>query len=216
MKRCDAVFKKYILLRCYAALEEEGFTRFRKEDVDWPLNNGFHCWTGLNTGLYPDRVEINPFVGVHVTPIEKLRTLEGRKYDRGIATYAVHMGEIAEASDEPAFAFTQEQSHKFIDLEVKRLAHLYATVGLDYAWSIASYDAILPLLESRLDMLGGYPESVACCLYLMGRVTEARIFVEDFLVKKPSYFQDFALPFLKMIEDQQAAKASPPALPRSR
>lgn len=204
MLKCNGEFKRSILLRCYDALENEGFTRFRKEDVDWPIRDGFHCWIGLNTGLYSDRVEINPFVGVHIVPIEKLFAIKGRKYNRGIATYAVHMGEIPAASNEPAFEFTREQSDTFVDFETKRLAELYATVGFDYACSIASYAAILPLLKDRLEQLGGYPESVASCLYLMGHLDKAREFTKSFLARKPSYFQAFAEPFLKKIEDEQA------------
>jgi hypothetical protein len=191
------------MLKCYDALEQEGFTRFRKENVDWPLRDGFHCWIGLNTGLYFDRLEINLFVGTHIVPIEKMCAIVGRKYDRGVATYAIHLGELSAASEEPAFAFTPKQSDAFIAAEAGRLARLYATVGLSYARSIASYEAILPLLESRLGMLGGYPESVACCLYLMGRLAEARAFTEDFLMKEPSYFADFALPFTKMFDGEQ-------------
>ena len=51
MRRCNATFKNAVRLRCYDALEQEGFVRFRKEGVDWPLNNDFHFWLGLNTGL---------------------------------------------------------------------------------------------------------------------------------------------------------------------
>lgn len=204
MSACDAAFKKAILLLCYDSLEAEGFTRFRKEDVDWPIHDGFHCWVGLNTGLYHDRVEINPFVGIHVVPIAKMKTLKGRKYDRSIATYAVHMGEIIVASNEPAFEFTCEQSDAFVKSEARRLAKLYATAGFDYACSIASYAALLPLLKDRLEQLGGYPESVASCLYLMGHLDKAREFTKSFLARKPSYFQAFAEPFLKKIEDEQA------------
>lgn len=202
MAPCNAAFKKAVRLKCYDALEREGFTRFAKEGVDWPLRDGFHCWVGLNTGLYPDRVEINPFVGVHVVPIAKLRVLEGRKYDRRIATYAIHMGELPGAQDEQAFAFTTTQSDFFVTSETQRLARLYATVGLDYAQSIASYESLLPLLKGRLQMLGGYPESVACCLFLMGQSSEAYTFVKDFLAQEPSYFGSFAIPFLDMIESE--------------
>lgn len=202
MAPCNAAFKKAIRLKCYDALEREGFTRFAKEGVDWPLREGFHCWVGLNTGLYPDRVEINPFVGVHVVPLAKLRVLGGGKYDRRIATYAIHMGELPGARDEQAFAFTTKQSDTFIAAEIQRLARLYAMVGLNYARSIASYEALLPLLKGRLHMLGGYPENVACCLFLMNRVSEAYTFVQDFLAQEPGYFRSFAVPFLDMIESE--------------
>ncbi len=209
MSRCSAAFKKDIRLKCYDALERNGFTRFAKEGVDWPLDVGFHCWVGLNTGLYPDRVEINPFVGVHVVPMAKMRALEGNKYDRGIATYAIPMGELLTARNERAFAFTPEQSDSFVDSEAQRLASLYAHAGLTYARSIASYKALLPLLEGRVETLGGYPEKVACCLYLMGEISRARAFVGDFLAREPDYFRSFAVPFLSMIGTEEDGGMAP-------
>lgn len=210
MSRCNAAFKKDIRLKCYDALERNGFTRFAKEGVDWPLDGGFHCWVGLNTGLYSDRVEINPFVGVHVVPIAKLRAaLEGCKYDRGIATYAIPMGEILSVRNERAFAFTPEQSDSFVASEAQRLAGLYANAGLAYARSIASYEALLPLLEGRVEMLGGYPERVACCLYLMGEIGRARAFVGGFLAREPDYFDSFAGPFLSMIDAEEVGGKAP-------
>ncbi|WP_228242468.1 hypothetical protein [Porphyrobacter sp. GA68] len=145
-------------------------------------------------------MEINPFVGVHVGSIAKMRMLEGVKYDRGIATYAIAMGELLNARNEPAFVFTPEQSDECFDSEAERLANLYVGYGLTYARSIASYKALVPLLEGRIEMLGGYPEKLACCLYLMGEVSRARVFVETFLAKEPDYFEEFAVPFLTMIE----------------
>jgi hypothetical protein len=197
-----ASLKKIVRLKCYDELERIGFTRFAKEGVDWPLHDGFHSWVGLNTGLYSDRVEINPFVGLHVVPIAQLGALEGRRYDRRIATYAVHMGELPAARDEKAFVFTTAQDDAFFLSEIQRLARIYATAGLNYSKSIASYEALLPLLEGRLHMLGGYPENVACCLYLMGRVREAYGFAEEFLKQEPHYFHDFAISFFELIESE--------------
>jgi hypothetical protein len=71
-KSCDAAYEKVVLLQCYDALSAAGFARYRKEAVDWPLDDAFHCWVGLNTGLKTEHVEINPFTGLHVPPIEKL------------------------------------------------------------------------------------------------------------------------------------------------
>jgi hypothetical protein len=200
----DANFKQHVLRQCYEALAAAGFTRFRKEGVDWPLGNGFHCWVGLNTALNNTYVEINPFVGIHVVPIEKLWTTvkKGKypgKYNRGIATYARHMGELA--PDESVFHFTRQTD---IDAEVKRLARLYATVGLAYANSIASYEVLLPLLQERCEMLGAYPERIASCLYLIGRKDEARSFVDGFVAQHREYFEGFATPFMAML-DREAA-----------
>jgi len=196
VERCDAAYKQVVLLKCYEALEAAGFTRYRKQNVDWPLGkNGFHCWVGLNYALEQEYVEINPFVGVHVVPIMKLyTTLEGRKYNRSIATYAKHMGELV--PKEPMFRFTLQTD---VEGEAARLARLYVTVGRAYAQSIASYEGLLPLLQDRVPMLGAYPERVAACLYLMDRKDEARAFVEDFLKDHRDYFEGFAVPFLKRL-----------------
>lgn len=199
MQPCDATYKRAVLLKCYDALAAGGFTRYRKENVDWPLEDNFHCWVGLNTGSEKEYVEINPFVGVHVVPIEKFWTgmKAGKypgKYNRGHATYAMHMGELA--PNEPVFHFTRQTD---VDTEAARLVRLYASVGLAYAKSIASYERLLPLLQSRVPMLGAYPERVAACLYLMDRKDEARTFVENFLKDHRDYFEGFAVPFLKLL-----------------
>lgn len=205
-RQCDAAYKQAVLLKCYDALKAAGFTRFRKEGVDWPLENGFYCWVGLNNSLEKDYVQINPFVGVHVVPIEKLWTSEktGKypgKYNRGHATYALHMGHLA--PDETVFRFAPPMD---VAAGAARLARLYSTVGLTYAKSIASFERLLPLLQERVETLGAYPERVACCLYLMGRKNEARAFVEDFLPKNRDYFEGFAVPFLKKLSDEERSR----------
>ena len=161
------------------------------------MQHGFHCWVGLNTGLEKEHLDINPFIGVHVVPIMKLYTsLEGRGYSRSTATYAVHMGELT--PKEQVFRFTRKTD---VAAEADRLARLYADVGLSYALSIGTYELLLPLLRDRVPMLGAYPERVASCLYLMGRKDEARSFVEEFLKEHQDYFEGFAVPFLKMLND---------------
>lgn len=204
---CGAAFKKAILLKCYGALERRSFTRFRKQDVDWPIHDGFHAWVGLNAALDSDRVDLIPLVGLYVVPIERLWTslTIGKwpgKYDRGSATYSVNMETVEAVADERAFAFAPQQSEGFIDSECDRLARIYATGGLDYARSVASYEALLPLFREEVNWLGAFPERYASCLYLMGRKGEARAFVEEFLPKKREYFEEFATPFLKMLDEE--------------
>lgn len=199
---CDAAFKQAVLLKCYEALELEGFTRYRKQDVDWPMQYGFHCWVGLNAGLQREYLDINPFVGVHVVPIEKLwaETKTGKypgAYSRSTATYAVHMGKLVPS--EPVFRFTVQTD---VAAQAARLARLYSDVGLTYALSIGTYDRLLPLLKERAPMLGAYPERVASCLYLMGRKEEARLFAEKFLQEHRDYFEGFAVPFLRALDGE--------------
>lgn len=200
MMSCDAAFRREVLGVCHDALVKEGFARFRKEAVDMPIRDGFHCWVGLNTGLYSSHVAINPFVGIHVVPIERLWTSLKRgqypgRYDRCTATYAVHVGELA--PEEMAFEFSRDTD---IASEARRLARLYSTVGLTFACSIISYEKLLPLLLGRSDMLGAFPERVAACLFLMNRRDEARAFVEEFRVRNRDYFDGFAAPFLDLMD----------------
>lgn len=200
-ERCDGAYKRLVRLKCYDALESAGFVRYRKEGVDWPMENGFHCWVGLNTVVEQGCVEINPFVGVHVVPIEKLWTSlkTGRypgRYHRGDATYGLHMGELA--PKERVFRFDRQTD---VAAEADRLARLYTDVGLSYALSIGTYSRLLPLLRERIAMLGGYPERVASWLYLMDQKEEARAFAESFLKGQQDYFEGFADPFLKMLSD---------------
>ena len=212
MIRCDAEFKKKVVLACCDALDREGFTRFRKENVDWPLDADFHCWVGLNSGLYADFVEISPFVGVHVIPIEKLWNSFSHekyrgKYNRSTATYARHIGELA--PDVLRFRFDRSTD---IGSEAARLARLYATVGLAFAEAIGDYESLLPLLRRRIDMLGAYPERYACGLYLAGRKTAAKTFVNEFLPAHKEYFEGFARPFLRFIDEHDADCARRPNL----
>jgi hypothetical protein len=93
----------------------------------------------------------------------------------------------------------------FIDAECRRLAWLYATAGLDYARWLANYEVLLPLLREQVESLGGFPERVASCLYLMGPKAQAREFVEDFLPGHRDYFEGFAVPFLKKLEEEGVA-----------
>ncbi len=200
LMREEVRFKKEVRKRIYDELERSGFNRFSKEGVDLPLNGDFHCWVGLNTAVYEGVVQINPFVGIHAVSIEKVAaSLKGRKYDRGIATYAVAMGEIDAAKNERAFDFPLGCSDALIDSEVHRISKIYDDFGIPFSASIASYDDLVGLLKDRVDMLGGYPESFACCLYLMGNESESREFVEEFSSVEPEYFGPFAEKFMDMI-----------------
>lgn len=194
---CDAKFKQQVLIKCYEALAAVGFISFKRENVDWPIDADFHCWVGLNTGLFTEYIQINPFVGIHAVSLEKFwAPLKLRKYSRSVATYSLNIGLIA--PKEKAFIFNRTTD---IEKEAARLAQLYLDVGLPYAKTIASYESLLPLLKQRIDMLGGYPESVASCLYLMGKKEDAKIFTENFLAKEKKYFESFAIPFLQRIMD---------------
>lgn len=161
--------------------------------MDWPISGGFHCWVGLNTAVDRDWLDVNPFVGIHVVPIMKFYTaLEGRKYARNVATYAVHMGTLK--PDAAVFRFFKEKDNL---AEYDRLASLYRNFGLDFAISASTFDLLLPLLKQRVPSLGGYPERYASCLHLMGRTKECVSLVESFSNIEPEYFREFARRYLE-------------------
>ncbi len=205
--KCDAAFKKQILSKCYDALESIGFTRFNKNGVDWPLGEGFNCWVGLNSALHSDRVELVPNIGLHVEPVERMifetdQSGNFPKYNRKVATYAFNIGTIDSISDEPAFAFSPNQSNSFLESECERLAYLYTNNGLEYVRTLASYDALAPLLKEYVNSLGGNPERYAVCLYLLGLKHESMNFLENFPEQYKSYIQGFAVPFIAKIQSE--------------
>lgn len=201
--RPTAAFKKAILLSCHNALERHGFRRFAREGVDWPIDDDFRCWVGLNTGLYHSHVDVVPFVGVHAVAIERLASLDGLKYRRQTATYAEPMGALPGAAEQRAFTFQADATPSWIEAEADRLAVIYMKYGLPYALSLSSYKVLAPLLHSQLRFLGGYPERYAACLYLMGRKGEAAQFTQQFLQEEPGYFRPFAERFLRLLEESR-------------
>lgn len=195
-RRCDAVFSQAVLLKCYDALSMAGFVRFRKGGLDWPLRAGFRCSVGFDSVLEQGHLAINPFVGVNVVPIMIFCTsLERRKYHRSVSTYALDMGELKPR--EPIFRFTR---HSDVAAVVARLVSLYTSAGLAYARSIGNYESLLPLLQSRVGMLGQYPQRTAACLYLMGRKDEARSFTETIRARHRGYFEAFAVSFMELLD----------------
>lgn len=203
-------FTNAVRIQCYDALEAAGFTRFRKEGVDWPLHPGFHAWIGLNTGVHNDHVRINPFVGVHVEPIERLWTsmTSGRyvtKYDRGVATYAIHLGHLDGGM--PFIVCAEDEPAASIKAKCSELAQTYRRVGLPYSQSIASYEALLPLFRKRLSSLGANPEKYAACLYLMGDLKGSLTFCQNFLEEHRDYFESFAIPFLEFLRPTESSNS---------
>jgi hypothetical protein len=131
--------------------------------------------------------------------MREVASLEGKKYQIGsVATYAIHLGELCPT--ESAFDFHGPAD---VDVESTRLAQLIAGTGVPYMRSLASFEALLPLLEGRVSSLGGYPERYAMALRLLGRFDAARTFVRDrqneYSTRDMSIqqsFDRFAVPFL--------------------
>ena len=169
-------FAKGVEEACESALVDAGFKKLRKGRVVYEISSDFFGWVGLNKGVHGDMLRINPFVGVHAIAVMKLcAQLENVKYVKGeYATYAIHLGQIL--PDASTFEFRVGESYFE---ESRRLANCLAQRGLEYMISIADFDGLLPLIEARIPMLGGYPERYACMLYLCGKRVQARRFVSN-------------------------------------
>jgi hypothetical protein len=184
-----------------SALVARGFQRLRRHEVALDISGDFLGWLGLNTGNYKTHVRINPFVGVHCLPMMRLIAgLEGDKYKVGnIATYAVHLGELCPTIK--VFEFYPELD---VPREASRLATSVIEHGVPYMRSLASIEALLPLLKSRVHLLGGFPEKYAVALRLSGHDADARAFVlqcqQEYATKSTTVrnsFDRFAIPFLE-------------------
>lgn len=161
---------------------------------------GFHGWVGLNTALYSDYVEINPFVGIHSIEIERLWTslkgsIKKTRYDRAVSTYAVHFSAIL-----PQINSFKFYSASDITVKAEELAKLYAIDGIEFSKSLSSYEVLRDRLYERVPLLGAYPERYACCLLLLEQKAQASEFVASFVKKNPNYFPNFDQVFGKFIE----------------
>lgn len=170
----ESKFIRIVEDACESALVDVGFKRLRRGTIIWEISPSFWGWVGLNRGIHGDSVRINPFVGIHAVDVMTLSAqLDEVKYVKGAyATYAKHLGEFL--PDEPTFEFPCGDA---VSDESVRLAKSVADAGLHYMLSIASYEALLPLIESRMPSLGGYPERYAVALYISGKEALARNFV---------------------------------------
>lgn len=198
--RMTRAFANEVLDICINKFEDVGFTKIRKHTVRWSYQSGFHGWVGLNEGLYPTHLRINPNLGIHCEPLERLATLrEGIKYSRSGATIAVHMGHIA--PDENVITFMTDQP---IEPEAQRLVDLYVTYAIPFYEKHQSYESLLPYWLDNLKFLGGYPERVATAYFLMGDARKAKEFTEIFLKKEKEYFTPFAIPFLTFLDENMS------------
>lgn len=203
-------FVNFVEKACVHALINRGFESPRSRTRFIRLDDDFLGWVGLNRGNYSDYLQLNPFIGIHCIPIMRLISeLEGEKYKEGdSATYAIHMGEIA--PDIRQFIFTENTN---IEAEAERLADEIVIHAVPWMKNRASYNALIPLVESRIEMLGIWPQSYALALYLSGQKEVAKNFVLnrtdlfDSNYEGPySLYEKFGKPFLEMLEGDEGKK----------
>lgn len=170
----DSSFVKYVEEECDIALCLLGAKRPRSGTRFFEISKDVLCWIGLNKGRHEESLRINPFIGIHNVPIMSLKAqIDGKKYKKGeFATISVHLGELC--SDVEQFIFYENDD---IVVEATRLAKTIYEYGIDYANQFMKIESLLPILKSKIDMLGGYPERYAICLYLSGDIEGAKQFV---------------------------------------
>lgn len=169
---------KIVEVECAKALAQIGIET--KSGIGtMPINGDFLGWVGLNSGRHEGFIRINPFVGVHCPAIMKMAAMaEGKKYrPKEIATFAVFLGTLCPHVEQ--FIFTDETD---VVMEAERLSSVVAEFGIPYMETIASYPALLPILEARVPNLGGYPQRYAAALYLNGDARRAEEFIDGEIV----------------------------------
>src|SRR5690606_15085843 len=172
------------------------------------LRPDFLGWVGLNIGNHGEWVRVNPNIGIHCVPVEKLwRDLVGdksRPYKRGeFATVSVPLGMLCPDNID-AVEFTIRGP---LEGEARRLAMLIGEYGVPWMVENASYEALVPLLEAQFSHLPNYPERLAGAYYYAGNYEKARAFAHDvsaeFLRRNDDVlineFQRFAVPFLELL-----------------
>lgn len=194
-------FSDRIVSQCRAAFVDKGFDSPRKGTILYPIDDNFFGWVGLNRGVRRDALRLNPFVGIHARSLElQYCDYHSSKYKKGdIATYAVHLGELAPEVDQ--FIFEPGGTS---GLEVRRLIDTVMAFGIPWMRSIGNYERLARLLEERVTGLGGVPERYAIALLRSGKKFEAIDFVSKFAAnvdcKHPGYkehFVPFANAFLR-------------------
>ena len=192
-------FKKLILTECDIQFKANGFKVPRKNCILYPINNDFDGWVGLNVATNEGSVKINPFIGVHSQPVaETVATLQNQKYKLGaVATYAVHLGAVC-PNLSPVIFDIEDKSD--IAAKVERLVHTITEFGVAYAYSIASYEKLIPLLKEKIDMLGGFPESYAVALFNSGERDECFKFLEIHAQNIEKYGDSIVKPFAEFSE----------------
>lgn len=187
-------FKKSVLQACDNAFKTAGFKVPRKNCIIYPINDDFFAWVGLNTAANDGVIKINPFVGVHCHPIAetKAKLLE-TKYQLGAtASYAVHLSTLSSAATEFVFDYTNQPD---CEREIQRMLNVVTEFGLHYAKQIASYPALIPLLEEKVTMLGGFPESYALALHFDGQSELCQTFLQNHAQTIEQYGEAISKPF---------------------
>jgi len=205
----DRKFLKTIDDKCEAELVDLGFKRPRRGAIYLEINPAFIGWVGLNQGNHGEIVNINPNVGIHCVPAEKLwRDLvrdNSRPYRKGeSATFSLPLGSLAPREIDAIQFLVDVPTER----EARRLSLLVGEYGVPWMLEHASYDALIPLLEQHFAHLPNYPERLAAMYYFSGDVSKAAELIDgvrDRLLTEQSetglkHFNKFAVPFLEMLE----------------
>ena len=160
---------------CYNALAALG-VQLKYGLGTWPIDEHFSGWIGLNQGVHPTFVRVNPNIGIHCVAVMKLvAEARGVKYRKGeYPTHSCFIG--TRCPDVLQLIFENEA-----DLlpEATRLAEIIDQYGVPYIHSLASYDALLPLLHADVDNGDGFSATYAAALYLSGDTQGAFRFLEE-------------------------------------
>lgn len=195
-------FQESVELKCLELFEETGFSKYRKDRVDYAISSDFKCWVAYSSYFSEDRLNFIPNIGVHAVTVEKFIAKTDlsklKKYNRGVATYSLNLGSIESLNQEKEISFSLTMSDKELSEEAKRMVGLYKGAGLEYAESIANYEALVRLLKTMTKSLGGFPQRYATCLHFLDRTEEAKEFLSSMPKEDQGAIDSFIEPFMKL------------------
>lgn len=160
---------------CVTALSNLGAT-VKYSTLMLPLDSNYFGWIGLNRGVHDDFVRINPNIGVHCTPVERLIALARKeKYQKGrFPTVSDPLGLICPHVLEFIFVSSTDLAP-----EADRLAATIRDYGLPHLQGLTNYDSLLTQLKERISSFGGAPERYSTALFLSGDKEGALHFLDE-------------------------------------
>lgn len=162
---------------CTREFSSRGYAKSKHGLFHIEVTKDFFGWIGLNEGVHSDRININPFVGIHCMPIEKmLAKCKGRRYRVGeIATFADHFGYVAPEAPGYQFRFFRNEP---VEPLAKQLVEVVDDFARPAVVSQANYGSLISLLKEREARGGGVPEALAVAYYMTEGVESAQLYLD--------------------------------------
>lgn len=188
----------------YDVLKKAGIKN--KYDIGiFEVKGNFLGWLGLNIGVHPKYLRVNPNVGIHSIPVRQLLDeIDGKKYQRGrFPTFSMPIGNIC--PDDLQFIIEKNED---IKLEADRLLTLMTERVIPHLAIFANKEAMIDYLTKDRQYLTTLPAA----LFVYGRKQDSLDCInKDLLLHKDNPHQEYFVTRLeklkKIIDESSLLKA---------